>query len=248
MVEALGIDWTFAGQIAVALGLGSLLQGYTGFGGGIVGVALLSLTANVIDATAATNVCSVATTIGILSRLWRHVRWSLVWPLLIGQAVGLPLGLAFLSAVDDTWARRVMGVLILGFAAWSYLGRKGLAGESMDRRIVGVVGLASGLMGGAFCMSGPPVIAYIYSQRLPRDTLKATVQVCFVFNTVIRLVLAIAAGHVGLAGVMTAGVAVPVVLLAVGLGLWLAGGVPNERFRYLAWGVFGGLGLLLCVR
>ena len=66
MAEGLAIDWALAGYAALALGLGALLQGFTGFGGGITGTALLSLVVGVVRATAVTNLCTLVLCWGML--------------------------------------------------------------------------------------------------------------------------------------------------------------------------------------
>lgn len=241
------IDWHFVGWAALAMGAASFVQGFSGFGVGIVAVALLSLFGTVLDATALTNLCAVVLTCWILWHLRGHVHWRMVWPLLLGQAAGLPFGVWFLSSVDDLLARRVMGVLVIAFALWSLLRRKRRLGGRLGPAQAAGVGAASGLMGGAFTMSGPPLIAYIYSRDMDRDALKATIQVCFVFATLLRLVIVASAGHISRSILVTAVLVLPAILLGGLIGMLLARKVGTEPFRRLVWVLFAALGALLCI-
>jgi uncharacterized membrane protein YfcA len=248
MLGELTMDWWFVASAIGAMGIASFVQGFTGFGGGIVAVSLLSLLYTVLEATALTNVCAVALTCGILWQLRRHVAWRMVWPLLAGQACTLPLGVWFLSSADDELARRVMGVLVIGFAGLSLLGRnRRLGGPLRPAPAVGV-GATSGVMNGAFCMGGPPLIAYIYSRDMSRDALKATIQVCFVFNSVYRLAVAGGVGHITVPTLISAAFVLPAILIASGAGMALSRRVSTEPFRRMAWVVFAVLGAVLCVR
>ncbi len=96
-----------------------------------------------------------------------------------------------------------------------------------------------------FCVAGPPLVAYIYSQPLQRDSLKSTINACFLITTTIRLIVISVGGQVDLeAASVAAGCVVPT-LGGVLLGLLLARRVPTEPFRRVAWLAFGLLGLVL---
>jgi uncharacterized membrane protein YfcA len=102
-------------------------------------------------------------------------------------------------------------------------------------------------MGGAFTMSGPPLIAYIYSRDMDRDALKATIQVCFVFTTLLRLAIVSSAGHISRGILTTAVLVLPAILLGGLIGMLLARKVRTEPFRRLVWVLFAALGTLLCI-
>ncbi len=228
----------------------NFVQGFTGFGTGIVAMAGLSLIGGVMQATVLVNLGAVITVGAIFGRLWRHTSWRHLWPVVIGTIVCVPVGLMLLKVFGPTHpelVRRVLGVVIIGFSVWSLRGK-----TPEPREMRWPVGLAAGMMGGvlggAFTMSGPPLVAYVYSLPLSRDALKASLNACFVLNCLYRLVLIISAGDVTRPVVIEFGCCVPAIGLGVIVGMVLARRVATDRFRRMAWVVFGLLGLILLVQ
>jgi uncharacterized membrane protein YfcA len=228
----------------------NLVQGFTGFGVAIVAMTGLTLVGGVLHATVLTNLGALVAVAAVLARLWGHVSWRHVWPLMLGIVAGTPVGLAFLKLVGSTHpdlVRRLLGSVIIVFAAWSLLGRS-LRPQWMRWQVAMAAGVMGGVLSGAFTMAGPPLVAYVYSLPVARDTLKASANACFVFSTTYRLALIIAAGDVTCPILVQFAVCVPVILLGVVAGMLLARRVSTERFRRIAWMVFGLLGVLLMAR
>lgn len=230
--------------------LANLVQGFTGFGVGIVAMTGLTFIGEIVHATYLVNLTAVITTGAVFGRLWRQTSWRHLWPVLLGIVVSNPIGLALLKTFGPTHpeiVKRVLGAVIMGFAAWSLLGRT--FKPSKMRWQVGLgVGALGGILGGAFTMSGPPLVAYIYSLPMSRDAMKASVNACFLFNCVYRLMLLISAGDVTRPLLIQSAYCVPAVVAGVVVGMILARGVGTDRFRRIAWWGFGLMGLLLVAR
>jgi len=228
----------------------NLVQGFTGFGVGIVAVVGLSLIGEVIHATVLTNLGSVVSVSLVFGRLWRHASWRHLWPVLVGMATCIPVGLMFLRTFGPTHpelVRRVLGLVVVAFSVWSLWGRSPTSHKM--RWYVGLAaGMLGGMLGGAFTIGGPPMVAYIYSLPVSRDAMKASINACFVLGSTFRLMLVIAAGDVTRPVLVEFAWCLPAIVLGVVVGMVLARGVSTEGFRRIAWYAFGVLGLLLAAR
>ncbi len=236
--------------VVLSFFVANLVQGFTGFGVAIVAMAGLTLIGDVVHATILVNLTSGITILIILGRLWRHVSWPYLWPVIVGMVLGTPLGLALLLSFGRSQpdlVRRVLGVLIMAFAAYSLSGWAWQPGQA-SRKVGAIVGTIGGVLGGAFTMSGPALVAYVYSLPISRDAMKAGVNACFLFNCLYRLSLLVITGSISSGHLVAFGWSVPAVLAGVALGLYLARGLSTERFRRIAWWAFGFLGLLLVAR
>lgn len=228
----------------------NLIQGFTGFGMGIFAVTGLTLFGEIVHATILTNLAGLITVSMVFGRLWRHTSWRHLLPVMLGIAVFNPVGLALLKYFGPTHpdtVRRALGLVIIGFALWSLWNK-----TPKPRARIWPIGLAAGMvggiLGGAFTMSGPALVAYVYSLPLERDAMKASVNACFLFNCVYRLIQLVSAGDITRPVLVQFAWCVPAIFLGVGLGLVLARGVSTERFRRYAWIAFGLLGLILIAR
>ena len=72
--------------------------------------------------------------------------------------VGIPLGVLMLKRVDETVVLTILGVVIVGYAVYGLLKLKlpRLDGAFWPY----LVGFLSGVLGGAYNTSGPPVVIY----------------------------------------------------------------------------------------
>lgn len=230
--------------------LANLIQGYTGFGMGIAAVTGLSLIGDIVQATILVNLVALITVTAVFGRLWRHAHWRYIWPLLLGITITNPIGLGLLKTFGTTHpgtVKRVLGVVIIAFAVWSLSGRS-FKIEQMRWYVGLAVGMLGGIAGGAFTMSGPPLVTYVYSLPIKRDELKASINACFIYSSSIRLVQLVVAGDITRGILGTFAWCLPAIVLGVVLGMVLSRGVGTERFRRTAWTAFAMMGLVLIVR
>ena len=101
----------------------------------------------------------------------RHVQWRRVVTLMIGAAVGLPLGLRALTGIGVDAARAVVAIYVLFMCAvmlmgWRITRPQGDAGHL-------AVGFVSGLAN-APGMGGLPVAAFFAAQPMPPAVFRAT--------------------------------------------------------------------------
>ncbi len=184
---------TLAAPILI-LALAGFTQGMTGFGFGLVSMALLPLFLPFKDALVVVAVLNVPVCLLTLYANRRHVQWRRGLALALGSCVGVPIGFYLLVRLDGPLLLRILGGLLCAFALHELL----LARRHPLRFPAWSgfpVGLLSGGIGGAFNVGGPPVIAYVYAQPWTKEEIVAVLQLVFGSSALLRLAFV---GHSGL--------------------------------------------------
>ena len=209
--------------------LASTLRSAVGFGDALFAMPLLTMAIGLQLAAPVVALVALVTSAAILLGSWRHVSLREAWPMVAGAAAGLPIGLALLSRAPESAMKIVLGLVIAAFGA----ARPWLPGLELRRGGLGpasVAGFVGGVLGGAYNMNGPPVVAYGALRRWPVERFRATLQSYFLPSSVM-----IAAGH-AIAGLwnrevlLYTGIALPATLAGVLLGGRLATRLRAERF------------------
>lgn len=168
--------------------LSAFVQSVTGFGFGLVAMALLPLfhdfkSAYFILIVPNLVLCTVNFALNFRTFRWRQGVW-----LLVGSCLATPVGFWFMASMKAEYLLRGLGVLICIFSASEVLmsRRRPL---KIPERFGLPMGLASGTLSGAFNMGGPPAIAYVYSQTWAKEHIVALLQLVFGLSTAIRLAI-----------------------------------------------------------
>ena len=215
-------------QVLAVLFLATLFRSAFGFGEALVAVPLLALIIPVEVAAPVAVLVSVTVAGLILLQDWRDVHAGGAGRLIVSTLFGIPLGLLMLIAVPEPIVKLVLGVVIIAFAGYRMLGRGGH--ELKDDRLAWVFGFGAGVLGGAYGMNGPPLVAYGAMRRWSPERFRATLQGYF-----------FPASMIGMAGYWMTGlwssavtryylVSLPVVVAATALGRLLNRRIDGGRF------------------
>lgn len=191
-MRASGLDGAaLAFAFAVVLAAG-FLRGFTGFGFALMAVPALALVLEPAAAVPAALVLQTLAGVQLLPKVWRHVDWRSMRPLLAGAAVGAPFGIYVLSQVPAAAMRAAIGVAVL--AAVYVLWRGARLKAQPPAGVTLAVGLASGVLNGATAMGGPPVIALYLALPSGVAVGRASLLVFFFFGSLAAVALAALAG------------------------------------------------------
>ncbi|NLT41168.1 MAG: sulfite exporter TauE/SafE family protein [Anaerolineae bacterium] len=213
-----------------SLFVASFTQGVTGFGFGMVAMALLPLFSDVRQASIIIGIFSLVTTGSVLLSVRRHFAWrDYLWPTL-GMFGGIPLGVYALVLLDGDVIRRLVGVAIL-IACIQMLLPSGRRARVVSWPWALAAGFTSGILGGAFGIGGPPVIAYASLQNWESPRYKAMLCSFFATSNLYRIIIMLGAG------LITREIAVrflwglPAVLIGVMAGIAMFGRLSRDSFR-----------------
>src|ERR1051325_6601935 len=171
--------------LALSLVCAGFVQGLTGFGFGLVSMSLMPLVISVKQAAAISTVFSLLATITTFLRHCRDYNWRLGLAFLVSVCVGVPVGVYFLDRASEGLILRVLGVLMLLFAAREFLLAR--QPQAIPPALTVPMGLFSGALSGAFNLGGIPSAAYAYAHPWSRGQIMAFLQVMITLSCALRV-------------------------------------------------------------
>jgi uncharacterized membrane protein YfcA len=178
-VHVSGAEWIV---IATAVALAATIQGVVGFGGNLLAVPVVAL---VVPAAlpGAMVLPSLPMVVAMAVTEREHVDWRGNWFLLLGRLPGTAVGVAVVAVVAADLLSVMIGVVVLVAVAVSLLAAHLHPG--VNAKSATVTGVATGLMGTAAAIEGPP-LALLY-QHDPPPVLRSTLATQFAIGTGVTL-------------------------------------------------------------
>lgn len=174
------------------------VRGFTGFGGALLTVPLLSLLWDVQLAIVVVAAMQVVTggTLAIISR--RTVARAELVRVLAPSFAGLAAGALLLSELPVEWVAAALGVfsIVAGTNVMIKL-RRVVAAQPASGAATGVAGLLAGLLQGMVGTGGPVIVPYLQRILPTATTLRATLLTYFLALDVVRLASYVPLGVAG---------------------------------------------------
>lgn len=215
--------------IIVCLCGAGFVHGFTGFGYAMTAMALLPL----LMALPQVLFLGAFFTLPVAGALFRkhggQFRWKDARWLLAGAVVGTPPGLLLVQSLDRVLLLRALGVVLIVFSLSEMFGLQ--RAVRMPDGFAFPVGIVCGILGGAFNVSGPVAIVYIFSRGWTRAQATATLQMLFLFNSGLRVVLTLPTGVVTVELAALCALAIVPFMVAVLLGHRLTDRVHPPVFK-----------------
>jgi uncharacterized membrane protein YfcA len=214
----------------VATFVGALVTGVAGFAFGLIASAIWLHA--ITPAQSAALIAAFAIVIQG-STLWkiRHaVKFSRLIPLLVGGALGVPLGAYVLRWASPSYMRAFIGIALVLFSLYSLV-RPKLRPFQGGTVAEGIVGVVSGFLGGSTGLAGIPVIIWATLRGWSKDEQRA------VFQPVAILIFAMTLAWLGSTGLVTTDTVwlflwgIPALALGTWIGLKLYGKLDEATFR-----------------
>jgi uncharacterized protein len=214
----------------VATFSGALVAGLSGFAFGLVAASIwLHLLTPVQTAT-------LVVAFGLVVQGWsvwrlrRALDWHLLWPFLMGAAIGVPIGIAALTYVDPARIRVGIGVFLVAYSLYALL-RPAWKPINAGAMADAGVGFLNGILGGVTGLAGILVTIWCGLRGWPKDRQRA------VFQPVAVAIFAMTAVGVGATGAITTETmrlflfGLPALLAGTWLGMRLYGRLDEGAFR-----------------
>lgn len=233
------------------VGLGALVQTITGFAMGLIimgGVALFSLQ-DISSAAAVLSLISLMNVAVALRRTYRFVERAFLVPIVIGMVPMIVIGVLLLdywSGTNYELLKAGLGIMIV--SAGILLMLKPSPYERPSGSLVnGLIGVASGLMGGLYGAGGAPTAYHMYRQPLMIHAVRATLLSTFAASTIFRSGFVATQGHITADVLWLTAMSLPVVVVMTMLGNSLLPRVPDQLVRRFAFALLILLGASLVV-
>ena len=220
---------TLAFFLAAAF-LGGLVSGISGFAMGLVvsGVWLHIIRP---DQNALLIVlCGLVTQGAGIWRVRQAIDWRKIWPFIVGSAIGVPLGTALLTTVDQDTLRITIGVLLVLFSLYGLI-RPALKPVQGGVPVELGVGIVNGLIGGLTGLGGIAVTIWSQLRAGPKDAQRA------IFQPVLFATFLMTAISFAFVGAYTPDtmklylLALPALAVGIWCGLKLYGKLDDAAFR-----------------
>ncbi len=223
----LGAAW-----MAAAILVAGFIRGYSGFGYSAIVIAASGLVMNPLNFVAVVVILEFSMSLQAWRGAGPSVDWKRVRSLMIGAAVGLPIGLWALSAIPEDAARAVISGYVLLMCGLLLAGFR-LKSEARGTAVNIGAGVVSGLAN-APGMGGLPIAAFYAAQPMPAAVFRATLIAYFPLLDLYSAPLYWWHGLVSWDTIWASLYALPLTIL----GNWLGGrhffGTDPQEFRRFA--------------
>jgi uncharacterized membrane protein YfcA len=210
--------------------LGGFVSGFSGFAMGIVvsGIWLHIITP--IQTAALIAGYGLLTQGYGIAKLRKELNWQNVWPLVLGTAIGIPIGVLLLTHINPSYVRFGVGVLLVLYAVYS------LARPPLGPFKIGIpadigIGIANGLLGGVTGLGGIISTISCTLRGWPKDKQRAVFQPVLFAAFVIIAISQLAAGSYTSETIKLYGIGLPFMIAGIWSGFKLYGTIDDETFR-----------------
>jgi len=257
--------------IALLAGLiifcGHLVKGVSGFGSALFSVPLLLFILDVRFVTPVFLIFDLASGAMLVATNWRSIHRRLLLLLLCGLLVGTALGTWVLLSFSHVLLKRILGVLVTGWAAWTLrvgtpVARQRPAGAGADggtsaytravrdrtmRTLAPLSGFLGGALGAMFSVNGPPIIIYLSHVLEEKQAFRATLYGIFFADACYKLVLFTANGLLSGRVLGFALLMAPFLVAGTLAGAWLQKYIDQALFRKVVAGILVVTGVTLLI-
>jgi len=166
--------------IILAIFLAIFTQSLTGFGTGLVSMALLPALVGIRESAPLVALTAGTLELALVIRYRDTLNVQSVWRLLITALVGIPIGIVALRNLDERIGLTLLGIVLVAYPLYALFSLR--VPKLEGRPWPYIFGFVAGLLGGAYNTSGPPVIIYGNSRRWAPAEFKANLQGFFLLN------------------------------------------------------------------
>jgi uncharacterized membrane protein YfcA len=210
--------------------LGGFVSGFSGFAMGLVvsGVWLHIITP--VQTAALIAGYGLLTQGYGIAKLRHELNWQDIWPLTLGTAVGIPIGVMLLTHINPTYLRFGVGVLLILYATYNLV-RPPIKPMKISAPADVAIGVSNGLLGGLTGLGG--IISTIscqwrgWSRDKQRSVFQPVLFAAFVIISISQLI----AGSYTIETVKLYGIGLPFMVAGIWVGFKLYGTINDETFR-----------------
>lgn len=237
--------------MALCLSAATLLQTLSGFGFGLLVVASFTLL-DILPLTATTFLVSLLGLVNSTTVVVKNRNAVKIPELKLMLYTGIPLMLLgfvlleYMSAHLTQFLNFILGISILLCCALMLVKRKQTDRQSRPRSFL-IAGGVSGLLGGLFSTSGPPLVFQCYKQAWSIEAIRSTLLAVFTIGGIVRVGIALFGTLPDLDIMFLIAAAIPLVLLVTHFSRRLTPYVDAKWIRIIAITLLGVSGVSLVV-
>lgn len=211
--------------------LAAFTESLSGFGSALVAMAMLPVFVNMQAAVPLVALMSLTVEAILLVYYRRVVNVQAIRRLVLGAIPGIPLGILFLRRFDEKVVLAGLGIVLVTYAIYSLFRlRLPTFANSLWAWLFGFI---AGILGGAYNISGPPVVIYGQSQNWNPGEFKGNLQGFFLVNSFVVVVGHALSANFTPSILQTFVLSLPALVVGIAAGLWLDRFIDPVRFRQI---------------
>lgn len=219
-----------------------------GFGAGLIAVGLLALFIPAIkDIVVVLLLLNLPAELFVVGTARGAIRWRPVLAIGAGMAVGVPLGAWILRRGEPTFLLALLGAFLV-VSGLAFLLAPARRVVSWPGWVGPPLGLVSGVLGGLFGTSGPPVILYYQLGGAAKAAFRCNLMAIFLLISLLRLPSYLATGLLTEPRLWSAAAVLPASLAGGWLGHRVHVQLSEEAFRRLVSIALAAIGALVLLR
>ncbi len=212
------------------------LQSATGIGFGVIAGPILLIVLNDGSAIQISVVLNLLIAMVLTPSLWQQADRPLLRKLLVGLAIGSPLGLLIFLSLDIVVLKAFAGLAVLFTLFLMIRGSR-----APDRSLLKTpgnaeqisIGVIAGIMGSSLAMPGPVPAAWMSTRGFNKETIRATILLMFVFAYTVALVLQFGLAGIGTDAMKLSAMLAPSTVVGILAGRFLSRRLTEQSFRWL---------------
>lgn len=201
----------------LCVALATYTQSVTGFAFGLVFLGLIGVL-DLVPLADAANASSILVIVNAIVYLWHttpRVYWQVLKLALPASFIGVVIGVAMLSWLSGNalqLLRALLGTAIISCSFLLLFQSRPLQTQSSSGTFV-FYGWISGIMGGLFSSSGPPMVYHMYRQPIKPEVIRQTLLLVFAANSALRLLTVVSIGELSDQAMFLSAEAIPIVFI-----------------------------------
>ncbi len=217
--------------VIVIIFFATLVQSIFSFGGALIALPLLSFFMEIKVAVPLMALDLSVLAIIIVIERWKDINFHAVWRLVVSAFIGIPLGIIFLRLADEQILKAVLAVTIIVFTLINLFQIK--KQKKVSYRYAFLFGFLAGLFGGAFNITGPPVVMFGTLINMNPVLFRATLHSFFLFTNIFASIAHFVAGNITRKVITYFLFTLPVIALTSVVGGFLHKHIPEAKFSLI---------------
>lgn len=233
-------------QIVLGACIAGFIQGLSGFGFGMVAMAVWAWSVDPMLVGPMVVFGSLVGQLVSLNTIKRNIRIDTLAPFIVGGVLGVPLGVVILKYIDLITFRTGVGIVLILYCSFMLMSAR-IPNITKGGRIAdGGIGFVSGVMGGIGGLVGPVLILWCTLRGWGKDMQRAVFQPFFLVMHVLTLAVYAVNGLITAEAIKMFAILVPAMLIPAWLGTRVYKRLNDDGFRRLILGflLISGMALL----
>ena len=180
--------------LIITVFIASIIRGFNGFGFSATCISGFSFILPAIEIVPIILILEVIISIFMVPYIWNKIDWNFVLKLLIGIAIGSPIGLYLLKYLSPDTTHLSVCLLVVFF---SFLLMRGYKNKKINNNYGKfITGIISGALNGLTTLGGMPVALFLLATSIQPAVIRGSLAALFFLTDIYAFVLSFFAGIV----------------------------------------------------